>query len=95
MDGDPQGARARRAAPVRKAEVSDSALADPASEKAAEVPPVHSMPTLPADLAAFALSGAALRENPGRTFALASSPTALQEKAFRLPGADPARSVAM
>ena len=94
-DGDPEGAAARRDTPVRKAEVSDAALAKAGSKKTADGRPVHSMPTLLADLATFTLNEAALRENPDQTFALTSTPAALHEKAFRLLGVDPARSVAM
>ena len=53
------------------------------------------MPMPLAVLATFTLNGAALRENPDQTFTLASSPTSLQEKAFRLLGVNPARNVAM
>ena len=94
-DDDPEGAAAKRDTPVEKAEVSDAALAKAASKKAADGRPVHSMATLLADLATFTLNEAALREIPDQTFALTSTPTAIQEKAFRLLGVEPAGNVAM
>ena len=94
-DDDPEWAAAKRDTPVEKAEASDAALAKAGPKKTEDGQPVHSMPTLLADLATFTLNEAALRENPDQTFALTSTPTALQEKAFRLLGVDPARNVAM
>ncbi|MDE0305410.1 MAG: hypothetical protein OXI87_11115 [Albidovulum sp.] len=86
---------APEATPVETAEVSGRAKAKAKSKRTADGMPVHSMPTLLADLATLTLNEVELPAIPERPLTIASRPTKLQERAFGLLGIDPSKTVAM
>ncbi|MDE0304214.1 MAG: hypothetical protein OXI87_04915 [Albidovulum sp.] len=94
-DDDPEGAEAKRATPVETAEASGRAKAKAKSKRTADGLPVHSMPTLLADLATPALNEVELPAIPDRPPAITSRSTKLQERAFGLLEIDPSKTVAM
>ena len=94
-DDDREGAKAKRATPVEAAQVSDGAKAKAKSKRTADGLPVHSMPTLLADLATLTLNEVELPAIPERPLTIVSRPTKLQERAFGLLGIDPSKTVAM
>ena len=93
-DDDPEGARAKRATPVAKAEVSDRVRDKAGSRKTDDGLPAHSFDTLLADLGTLARNEAAMPASPERAFTVLAQPTPLQEKAFRLLEIDPAKQAA-
>ncbi|MDE0531658.1 MAG: IS1634 family transposase, partial [Albidovulum sp.] len=90
-DDDPEGARAKRATPIEKAEVSDRARDKARSKKTDDGLPAHSFDTLLADLGTPARNEAAMPASPEHAFTVLAQPTPLQEKAFRLLEIDPAK----
>ena len=90
-DDDPQGARAQRASPVQPARTSERARRKSATKTTAEGLPVHSLSTLLDDLATLSLNTVHLPDNPDSRFAVATQPTPLQRRAFKLLNVDPGK----
>ena len=86
-DDDPEGARAKRATPVAKAEVSDRARVKARSRKTDDGLPAHSFGTLLADLGTPARNEAARlsRTSPRRAVSLRAAPSAAKTLAAPSP----------
>ncbi len=84
-DDDPEGARARRASVVAKAQRSDSALKKAASKRPEDDMPVHSFRTLLSDLATIARHKVS-SEATGMVFDRVTRPTPVQQRALDLLG---------
>ncbi len=84
-DDDPEGARARRASVVAKAQRSDSALKKAASKRTEDDMPVHSFRTLLSDLATIARHKVS-SEATGMVFDRVTRPTPVQQRALDLLG---------
>ena len=92
-DDDRDGAEAQQVSPVAKAAVSDSARAKADSKRTADGLPVHSFPTLLADLATLTVNEVSLPGKPEATVPMLAEPTALQARALELLGARPEQFV--
>lgn len=79
-----------RASPVAPAERSEPAKRKDATKRTADGLPVHSLRTLLKDLATLTLNVAHTSLNPEAKILLTTRPTAVQDKALRLLGVDPA-----
>lgn len=79
-----------RASPVAKALRSEQARHKDASKLANDGLPLHSLRTLLQDLATLAYNITHTSLNPNAKIVLTTRPTALQDKAFKLLGANPA-----
>jgi hypothetical protein len=83
-------AQAERASPVAKALRSEHARAKDASKHADDGLPLHSLRTLLPDLATLAYNVTHTSVNPNAKIVITTRPTPLQDKAFKLLGANPA-----
>jgi len=83
-------ASASRASPVAKAVRSEQAKAKDASKRADDGLPLHSFRTLLKDLATLTYNITHTALNPEAKIVLTTRPTALQDKAFKLLGLNPA-----
>ena len=83
-DDDRAAAEASRESPVAKAQRSPAALAKSATGRSADGAPVHSFPSLLADLATLARNTIVTAIAPLRLFTVITRPTAIQQKAFDL-----------
>ncbi len=92
QDDDPAAARAQRDTPLEPAEVSERAQRKAATKTTQEGFPVHSFPTLLADLANLVLNRVRL---PTREQAAITVATKLQRRAFDLLGVDPQQKVSI
>ena len=82
-------ASASRASPVAKAVRSEQAKAKDASKLGDDGLPLHSLRTLLKDLGTLTYNIARTGANPNATIVIASRPTPIQDKAFRLLGLSP------
>ena len=85
-----QQAQADRASPVAKAVRSEHARDKDASKYAEDGVPLHSLRTLLQDLATLAYNITHTSVNPNAKIIITTRPTPLQDKAFKLLGANPA-----
>jgi len=85
-DDDKAAAEALRDSPVAKAQRFPAALAKSAAGRTADGAPVHSFPTLLADLATLARNTVVTANAPNRPFTILTRPTPIQQKAFDLLG---------
>lgn len=85
-------ARADRPNVVLKANRSEAAKDKDLSKHSTDALPVHSLRTLIKDLATLTLNLAHTTLNPAAKLLITTRPTPVQEKAFRLLGADPDRT---
>lgn len=83
-------AQGQRASPVAKAVRSQHARAKDASRQADDGLPLHSLRTLLQDLATLAYNVTHTSLNPQAKIVITTRPTPLQDKAFKLIGANPA-----
>ena len=88
-EDDPEAAKAQRASPVAPAKPSPSARSKAARKRAPDGAAVHGFHTLLADLSTVALSDVSL--GGSGSFAVVTTPTPGQRKAFELLGVDPAK----
>ena len=88
-DDDREAARAGRATPVEKAEVSESARAKAAAKMTPDGLPVHSFRTLMADLGTVTMNRMVLTAESDCEIPVLAERTPLQRRAFELLGADP------
>ena len=93
-DDDRAAARAARSSPVQPARVSESAARKAKSRRTHDGFPLHSLPTLLADLATLTLNEVTLPGSPNAVFPLAARPTPLQQRAFQLLDIQPDNFVA-
>ena len=89
-DDDRAAARAQRASPVAKADVSDAAKTKARRKITATGHPVHSLRTLLDDLATLTRNEVTLPGGASQPFTLYASPTSLQTEAFQRLGIEPA-----
>jgi hypothetical protein len=85
-----QQAQLDRASPVAKAVRSEHARDKDASKHASDGVPLHSLRTLLQDLATLAYNITHTSLNPNAKIVITTRPTPLQDKAFKLLGANPA-----
>ena len=90
-DDDPDAARAQRCSPLAPARPSPAAQAKTRSRKTSDGFPLHSFPTLLADLATVNLNEVTLTDKLTSRFQVVTTPTPLQQKAFDLLQVTPAR----
>jgi transposase len=90
-DADIAAARAERPSPVAKTEPSPAAQAKKATKRNHDGQPVMGFSDLMAHLGTLARNTVAAGLQKGHSFTLHTSPTAIQETAFRLLGIDPVR----
>jgi hypothetical protein len=83
-------AQGQRASPVAKAVRSEHARDKDASKHASDGLPLHSLRTLLQDLATLAYNITHTSLNPNAKIVITTRPTPLQDKAFKLLGANPA-----
>ena len=95
QDDDPAAARAQRDTPVEPAEVSERAQRKADTKTTAEGFPVHSFPTLLADLANLVLNRVRLPTREQTAITIATKPSKLQRRAFDLLGVDPQQNVSI
>ena len=95
QDDDPAAARAQRNTPVEPAEVSERAQRKADTKTTAEGFPVHSFPTLLADLANLVLNRVRLPTREQTAITIATEPSKLQHRAFDLLGVDPQQNVSI
>ena len=88
-DHDRLGAAASRSSPVAPAVRSPSALAKVRRQRTDSGDPVHSLPTLLADLATVAINMIQPARPGSPPFRMITTPTKLQQNAFELLGVDP------
>ena len=93
-DDDRPAARAARNSPVEPARVSPRAKAKADSRRTPDGFPVHSFPTLLADLATLTLNEVTLPGSPDASFPMLARPTPLQQRAFNLLKVEPHKFVA-
>jgi hypothetical protein len=85
-DDDPATGRAARTSPVAPAQRSPAALAKAATKTTSAGDPVHSLPTMLADLATIALNRIQPTDPNQPPFTLITTPTPLQRRTFDLLG---------
>ena len=90
-DDDPDAARAQRCSPLAPARPSPAAQAKTRSRKTSDGFPLHSFPTLLADLATVNLNEVTLTHKLTSRFQVVTTPTPLQQKAFDLLQVTPTR----
>ena len=95
QDEDPAAAQAQRDTPVEPAQVSARAKRKAATKTTAEGLPVHSFPTLLADLASLVLNQVCLPTQEQAAITVATKPSKLQRRAFDLLGVDPQQKVSI
>ena len=93
-DDDRDAARAARSSPVQPARVSEAAARKANTRQTADGLPLHSFPTLLADLATLTLNEVTLPGSPDAGFPLVARPTPLQQRAFQLLDIQPDNFVA-
>ena len=93
-DDDRPAARAARNSPVEPARVSPRAKAKADTRRTPDGFPVHSFPTLLADLATLTLNEVTLPGSPDASFPMLARPTPLQQRAFNLLDIEPHKFVA-
>ena len=95
QDDDQATARAQRETPVAAAQVSECARQNARTKRTAKGFPVHSFPTLLADLANLVLNRLRLPTQEQAAITIATEPTRLQRRAFELPDIDPQQNVSI
>ncbi len=95
QDEDPAAAQAQRDTPVEPAQVSERAKRKADTKTTPEGFPVHSFPTLLADLANLVLNRVRLPTQEKTAITIATEPTKLQRRAFDLLGVDPHQNVSI
>ena len=95
QDEDPAAARAQRDTPVEPAVVSERAKRKADTKTTPEGFPVHSFPTLLADLANLVLNRVRLPTRKQTAITIATEPSKLQRRAFDLLGVDPQQNVSI
>ena len=91
-EDDRAAARAQRASPVAKADVSDAAKTKARRKNTATGQPVHSLRTQLDDLATLTRNEVTLPRGAGQPFTSFARPTFPRTEAFQRPGFEPAES---